>query len=298
MTAINNIPSASKGIAKLGDAGLLHYIKEIQKFPILTHEQEYNYGMKFKETGDKEAAKALVQSHLRLVVKMATKFKKYGLPTVDLVSEGNLGLIQAVKKFDPTKGFRFATYAMWWIRAHMQEYVLKSWSLVKIGTTIAQKKLFFNLHKVKKKIAGASHSGALAPDQVARIAENLGVSEKEVVEMDSRLQQSDSSLNEIIGDEDEGREAIEYLASSDNSQEIIAIENQENSRQEQMLKAAFATLNEREKDIITKRQIIENPLTLEELSQLYKISRERVRQIEAGAIEKIKKAVKKMQSKS
>ncbi len=251
--------------------------------------------MRYKNHGDPEAAKILLQSHLRLVVKMAGKFKQYGLPAVDLVSEGNVGLIQAVKKFDPEKGFRFSTYAMWWIRANIQEYVLRSWSLVKIGTTVAQKKLFFNLHKIRKRIKGASISGVLDPEHITRIAKDLNVSEKDVVDMNSRLQQSDSSLNALISDDEDGDEVLNSIAAVQDSQEEIAIENQEKYRQEMMLKQALSTLNEREKDIIIKRQMLENPLTLEELSQIYNISRERIRQIEANAIDKIRKSVSKMQ---
>lgn len=295
MTNSAPISLFNAGISKSGDFGFLQYLKEIQKFPILTPEQEYEFGMKYKNTGDKEAAKALLQSHLRLVVKMAGKFKNYGLPFVDLVSEGNLGLIQAVKKFDPQKGFRFSTYAMWWIRAYIQEYILRSWSLVKIGTTIAQKKLFFNLHKIRKKISDTATSNRLAPEHITQISEELNVSKQEVIDMDSRLQQSDSSLNMIVGDEEDGIEIGDTLAANQESQEEIAIENQEKSRQYSMFKEAMNSLNEREKDILIKRQMLENPLTLEELSQFYKISRERVRQIESSAIEKIKKEVKKMQ---
>jgi RNA polymerase sigma-32 factor len=284
------LPKKNLDLKKSGDNGFLHYLREIQKFPILTAEQEFEYGTRFAETGDKEAAKMLIQSHLRLVAKMAGKFRNYGLPTVDLVSEGNLGLMQAVKKFDPKKGFRFATYAMWWIRAYMQEYILRSWSLVKIGTTLAQKKLFFNLHKIKKRIA-ASSEGVLLPDQISHIASELHVSEKEVIDMNSRLSQSDTSLNNLIGDEDDAKEVVDMMASNDESQEQIAINNQEKSRQGEIFKIALETLNEREKDILFKRQISENSMTLEELSQIYKISRERVRQIEENAIRKIKKAV-------
>ncbi|MBM5783005.1 MAG: sigma-70 family RNA polymerase sigma factor, partial [Pelagibacterales bacterium] len=230
-----------------------------------------------------------------LVVKMAGKFKNYGLPVVDLVSEGNLGLIQAVKKFDPKKGFRFSTYAMWWIRAYIQEYILRSWSLVKIGTTVAQKKLFFNLHKIRKKISDTATSNRLAPEHINQIAEELNVSKQEVIDMDSRLQQSDSSLNLVIGDEEDGVEVGNTLADNQESQEDIAIENQEKSRQYSMFKEAIKALNSREKDILIKRQMVENPMTLEELSQFYKISRERVRQIENSAIDKIKKEIKKMQ---
>ncbi len=296
-TQIKNAPALKKNsdLAKSADSGFARYLKEIQKFPLLTPEEEYEYGMRYKNHGDPEAAKILLQSHLRLVVKMAGKFKQYGLPAVDLVSEGNVGLIQAVKKFDPEKGFRFSTYAMWWIRANIQEYVLRSWSLVKIGTTVAQKKLFFNLHKIRKRIKGASISGVLDPEHITRIAKDLNVSEKDVVDMNSRLQQSDSSLNAMIGDDEDGDEVLNSIAAVQDSQEEIAIENQEKYRQEMMLKQALSTLNEREKDIIIKRQMLENPLTLEELSQIYNISRERIRQIEANAIDKIRKSVSKMQ---
>lgn len=286
--------SRSRSI-KSADSGFIQYIKEIQKFPILTAEEEYEHGMKFKEFGDKESAKILVQSHLRLVVKMAGKFKNYGLPITDLVSEGNVGLIQAVKKFDPAKGFRFSTYAMWWIRAQIQEYVLRSWSLVKIGTTVAQKKLFFNLNKIKKRIDGASNRSSLSDENISKIAKDLHVSKKDVIDMDSRLQQSDSSLNAVIGDAEDGNEAMDLLVANQETQEELAIENQETSRQEFMLRKALATLNEREKDIIMKRQMSENPHTLEDLSQIYNISRERIRQIEANAIDKIRKEVSKMQ---
>jgi len=294
---ITSVPAlkTNSDLAKSADSGFARYLKEIQKFPLLTPEEEYEYGMRYKNHGDPEAAKILLQSHLRLVVKMAGKFKQYGLPTVDLVAEGNVGLIQAVKKFDPEKGFRFSTYAMWWIRANIQEYVLRSWSLVKIGTTVAQKKLFFNLHKIRKRIKGASISGVLDPEHITRIAKDLNVSEKDVVDMNSRLQQSDSSLNAMIGDDEDGDEVVNSIAAVQDSQEEIAIENQEKYRQEMMLKQALSTLNEREKDIIIKRQMLENPLTLEELSQIYNISRERIRQIEANAIDKIRKSVSKMQ---
>ena len=212
-----------------------------------------------------------------------------------MVAEGNMGLIQALKKFEPRQGFRFSTYSMWWIRAFIQDYVLRSWSLVKIGTTVAQKKLFFNLHKIRKRIKGASISGVLDPEHITRLAKDLNVSEKDVVDMNSRLQQSDSSLNAMIGDDEDGDEVLNSIAAVQDSQEEIAIENQEKYRQEMMLKQALSTLNEREKDIIIKRQMLENPLTLEELSQIYNISRERIRQIEANAIDKIRKSVSKMQ---
>jgi len=270
------------------------YIKEIQKFPILTLQEEYEYGMKLFNNNDKEAAKKLIQSHLRLVVKMAGKFKNYGIPVFDLVCEGNLGLIQAVKKFDPRKGFRLSTYAMWWIRAFIQEYILRSWSLVKIGTTVAQKKLFFNLHKIKKKILEVGES-KLEPKQISEISSILNLSNKEVLEMDSRLSQCDTSLNNIIAiNDDSSKEMVDTLASEEISQEETVINNQEKSRKERLFQIAFDNLNDREKDIIKKRRMSESAMTLEDLSQIYKISRERIRQIEESAINKIKKDVKKL----
>lgn len=280
-------------LVRSSDGAFSHYIREIQKFPILTQEQEKEYAVRFAETGDKEAAKILIQSHLRLVLKMAGKYRNYGLPMIDLVAEGNLGLMQAVKKFDPHKGFRFATYAMWWVRAFLQDYVLRSWSLVKIGTTAAQKKLFFNLHKIKKRLGINSGENALPPEQVVSIATDLRVSPKEVMEMDSRLSQSDTSLNKALGDEDDAKEMVDLMESKEESQEEIAIRNQEKLQRESLFRSAFATLNDREKDILFKRQMSENAMTLEELSQVYKVSRERIRQIEESAIKKIRKAIAK-----
>ncbi len=289
-------PGANSKLAKSPDS-FLQYLREIQKFPILSPQEEYDYGMRFKKTGDKEAAKMLVQSHLRLVVKMAMKFKNYGLPITDLVSEGNIGLIQAVKKFDPEKGFRFSTYAMWWIRANIQEHVLRSWSLVKIGTTAAQKKLFFNLHKIKKRLNQDSQAAPSLPEShIKIIADNLNVSEKEVAEMDSRLQNSDTSLNNLIS-EDSDEDVGSKLAAIEQSQEDIAIENQERARNEELLRQAFEVLNEREKDILIKRQMSEVAMTLEELSKAYNISRERIRQIETNALEKIKKEILRLSKK-
>ncbi len=287
----------AKQIAAKSPDSFLQYLHEIQKFPLLSAEEEYEYGMRFKKTGDKEAAKMLVQSHLRLVVKMATKFRNYGLPITDLVSEGNVGLIQAVKKFDPEKGFRFSTYAMWWIRAYIQEYVLRSWSLVKIGTTVAQKKLFFNLRKIKTRLGKLSgDASALNPEQVSRIAADLNVSEKEVMEMDSRLHNSDTSLNNLISEDGED-EVASKIATSEDSQEQIAIDNQEKSQREKLLREAFLVLNEREKDILIKRQMSEVSTTLEELSQAHSISRERIRQIESAALAKIKKEILRLSRK-
>ncbi len=273
------------------EASFFHYLQEIQKFPLLTFEEEQKYGERFQKTGDKEAAKMLIQSHLRLVVKIATKFRNYGLPIVDLVSEGNVGLIQAVKKFDPSKGFRFSTYAMWWIKAYIQEYILRSWSMVKIGTTAAQKKLFFNLRKIKKRI-DANETGNLLPEDIEKIAHDLNVSQKEVVDMNARLQHSDGSLNQIIGDEGDGVEVGDKLASPIINQEQMAIDSQEKSQQVTLLKQALLQLNDREKDIILKRQLSENPPTLDDLSKVYKISKERVRQVESSALDKIKKFIR------
>ncbi len=293
-----NLPilkSNEDAIIKSGD-GFAEYIKQIQKFPILSPEQEYEYGMRFKNHGDKEAAKMLIQSHLRLVVKIAGKFKNYGLPITDLVSEGNIGLIQAVKKFDPDKGFRFSTYAMWWIRANIQEYILRSWSLVKIGTTVAQKKLFFNLHKIKRRLGQSSNEKSLSDENIKKIADDLHVSPKEVIQMDSRLQNSDSSLNNPIGEDEDSIEFGDKIASSDETQEDIAISNQEKERRESILRQAFNVLNEREKDILIKRQMSEISVTLEELSKIYHISRERIRQLEANALAKLKKEILRLQN--
>ena len=283
--SINSLPKV-----KSAEASFFQYLQEIQKFPLLTFEEEQKYAEEFVRTGSKEAAKMLIQSHLRLVVKIAGKFRAYGLPIVDLISEGNVGLIQAVKKFDPTKGFRFSTYAMWWIKAYIQEYILRSWSLVKIGTTLAQKKLFFNLRKIKKRIE-ANETGNLLPEHIKQIAHDLNVSEKEVIDMNSRLQHSDGSLNQIIGDGDDGFELGDKIATSAPSQEEIAIVSQEKSRREELLKQALATLNDREKDIVVQRNLSENPPTLEDLSKIYKVSKERVRQIEEAALNKIKKFI-------
>jgi len=275
-------------VVKFSEASFFQYLKQIQKFPILTPEQEYQYGIAFQERGDASMAKFLVQSHLRLVAKMATKFRTYGLPIADLVSEGNIGLIQAVKKFDPRKGFRLATYAIWWIKAYIQEYILRSWSLVKIGTTAAQRKLFFNLHKIKRKIRAASE-GELSNKHVNLIAESLNVSEREVIDMNSRLQNSDSSLNQIIGNEQEGDEMGDIMVCSRPNQEQLAISRQEKDRQIYLLNQAFSKLKDREKKVLKARLLSEKPTTLEELSQVYNVSRERIRQIQDGAIKKLRK---------
>ncbi len=278
----------SKNLVK-NDDGFAQYLREIQKFPILTPEQEYEYAVRFAKNNDKEAGKILIQSHLRLVVKIAYKFKNYGLPASDLVAEGNIGLIQALKKFEPEKGFRFSTYAMWWIRAFIQDYVLRSWSMVKIGTTSAQKKLFFNLNKIKKKLGINHNENQISSENIAKIASDLNVSKAEVLDMDSRLTQSDKSLNSKFNDDE--TEIGDQMSDNSPSQEEIAIKNQEISRQKALFKKAFDQLNDREKEIILKRQLIDDPQTLEELSQYFKVSRERIRQIEENAIKKIKKFI-------
>ena len=271
--------------------GFAKYLREIQKFPLLTPEQEYDYATRFAEQNDSEAGKILIQSHLRLVVKIANKFKNYGLPTADLVAEGNMGLIQALKKFEPKKGFRFSTYSMWWIRAFIQDYVLRSWSLVKIGTTSAQKKLFFNLGKIKKRLGAHNNEFGLSQEKIKHIAETLNVSSQEVVDMNSRLTQNDSSLNNKIGEDDGDLESLDLIADNHPNQEQISIENQQRDQQRNLFKQAFEKLNTREQEIIFKRQLSEDSQTLEELSQHYKVSRERIRQIEESAMKKLKKTI-------
>lgn len=293
----SSLATTNREIVKSGEKGFAEYLRQIQQFPMLTAEEEFTFGVKFSKDGDKKAAQALVQSHLRLVVKIASKFKNYGLPLTDLVSEGNLGLIQAVKKFDPYKGFRLSTYAMWWIKAYIQEYILKSWSLVKIGTTAAQKKLFFNLHKIKKKLVNIDDDNSkLSQENIEIIAKNLNVSQKEVIEMNSRLYQADSSLNVLVGDDDSSLEAGDLIVDDKPSQEKLSIDNQEKSRQKALFYKAFHNLNERERDVLFSRQIAENPLTLEELSKIHNVSRERIRQIEEAAINKIRKEINNSQN--
>jgi RNA polymerase sigma-32 factor len=286
----NKVSLAKVSPSKNAD-GFKKYLQEIQKFPLLTPKQEYDYAIRFAEHNDSEAGKMLIQSHLRLVVKIANKFKNYGLPTADLVAEGNMGLIQALKKFEPRQGFRFSTYSMWWIRAFIQDYVLRSWSLVKIGTTSAQKKLFFNLGKIKRKLGVQSNEFDLSQEKIKHIAETLNVSSQEVVDMNSRLTQSDSSLNHKIGEDGEGLESMDLLADTRPNQEQISIENQQKEQKRNLFKKAFEQLNLREQEIIFKRQLSEDSQTLEELSQHYKVSRERIRQIEESALKKLKKII-------
>ncbi len=276
-----------------GEQSLNRYLSEIKKYPILAPEQEYMLAMRYKEHEDPEAAAQLVTSHLRLVAKIAMGYRGYGLPVSELISEGNIGLMQGVKKFEPDRGFRLATYAMWWIKASMQEFILRSWSLVKMGTTAAQKKLFFNLRRMKKNL-DAYEDTDLHPDDVKTIATELGVPEQEVINMNRRmLMGGDSSLNVSMrsGEEDSGQWQ-DWLVDENPLQDEIVAEAEEKSVRHDLLVEAMDGLNERERDILTERRLTENPKTLEELSQVYKVSRERVRQIEVRAFEKLQKAMK------
>jgi RNA polymerase sigma-32 factor len=274
-----------------GENGLSRYLEEIRRFPMLEPDQEYMLAKRYHEHADTDAAHKLVTSHLRLVAKIAMGYRGYGLPIGEVISEGNVGLMQAVKKFEPDKGFRLATYAMWWIKAAIQEYVLRSWSLVKMGTTANQKRLFFNLRKAKSRIQ-AIDDGDLNPDQVKQIATQLGVSEEEVISMNRRLG-GDASLNAPIkAGEGESGEWQDWLVDdSDNAEQVMIRQDELESRRE-MLKDALASLNERERRVFLARRLEENPVTLEELSQEFGISRERVRQIEVRAFEKVQRAVK------
>ena len=274
-----------------GDSGLARYMEEIRRFPMLEPDEEYMLAKRFQEHGDRDAAHRLVTSHLRLVAKIAMGYRGYGLPVGEVISEGNVGLMQAVKKFDPDKGFRLATYAMWWIKAAIQEYVLRSWSLVKMGTTANQKRLFFNLRKAKSRIQ-ALDEGDLNPEQVRQIATQLGVSEEEVVSMNRRLG-GDASLNAPIkATEGESGEWQDWLVDDSDNAEQMMIRQDELENRREMLKDALGVLNEREKRVFLARRLEENPVTLEELSKEFNISRERVRQIEVRAFEKVQKAVR------
>ena len=275
------------------EGNLAVYLQEIKKFPMLTANEEYMLAKRYKEHGDSDAAHKLVTSHLRLVAKIAMGYRGYGLPITDLISEGNVGIMQAVKKFDPEKGFRLSTYAMWWIRAQIQEYVLHTWSLVKIGTTAAQKKLFFNLRKIKTQLESID-SGNLSPENVREIATRLDVKEGEVIDMENRLFTSDQSLNIKLGEENntEWQDLIEDK--KDTHDKIIENKDELNYRRNLFLKA-LKVLNEREREIIKMRKLRDNPLKLEELSKKYKISRERVRQIEEKALEKLQKEILNLQ---
>ena len=281
-TKITNLPSPSVG-------GLSIYLTQIKKFPMLDAEEEYQLAKNWRERGNLKAAHKLVTSHLRLVAKIAMGYRGYGLPVNELISEGNIGLMQAVKKFDPERGFRLATYAMWWIKASIQEYVLRSWSLVKMGTTTAQKKLFFNLKKLKNKIA-PNQEGDLRTEHVEEISKRLDVSSHEVVNMNRRLMGHEKSLNDPIkaGETDEWQD---WLIDDRLDQELVVSQKQEYDDKKELLTQAMVILNDREKEILQERRLTENPKTLEELSKKYKISRERVRQIETKAFEKLQKSM-------
>ena len=271
-----------------GEGSLSHYLRQIKKFPMLEAKEEYMLAKSWRDRGDIRAAQKLVTSHLRLVAKIAMGYKGYGLPVSELVSEGNIGLMQAVKKFDPEKGFRLATYAMWWIKASIQEYVLRSWSLVKMGTTTAQKKLFFNLKKLKNQIAPMSE-GDLKKEHVKEISKRLNVKEEEVVSMNRRLAGQEKSLNAKIGEGDD--EWLDWISDSSLDQELRISQNQEMKEKKELMNKAIAILNEREKEILTARRLSEETVTLDKLSKKYKISRERVRQIETKAFEKLQTAM-------
>ena len=271
------------------EGNLSIYLQEIKKFPILTAEEEYMLAKRYKEHGDTKAAHKLVTSHLRLVAKIAMGYRGYGLPVTDLISEGNVGIMQAVKKFDPERGFRLATYAMWWIRAQIQEYVLHSWSLVKIGTTAAQKKLFFNLRKLKNQLSSID-TGNLSPENAREIASRLNVKEAEVLYMDNRLFSGDQSLNVQIAEEGD-TEWQDMLVDSNDTQDNILANSNELSFRKKIFEQALEVLNDREKEIITLRKLKDKPVKLEELSKKFNISRERARQIEEKAFEKLQKQV-------
>ena len=281
-----NLPAPSP------EAGLNRYLQEIRKFPMLEPEEEYMLAKRWVEEGDTAAAHKMVTSHLRLAAKIAMGYRGYGLPQAEVISEANVGLMQAVKKFDPEKGFRLATYAMWWIRAAIQEYVLRSWSMVKLGTTSAQKKLFFNLRKAKNRI-GALEEGDLRPENVQRIARDLGVTETEVTSMNRRMSGGDASLNVMVGsDGDSSTQWQDWLADDDADQASDYAERNEYESRIGLMAEAMDVLNDREKDILTQRRLNEETVTLEDLSSKYGVSRERIRQIEVRAFEKLSKRVR------
>ena len=272
------------------ESGLTRYLEEIRRFPMLEPQEEFMLAKSWREHGDRAAAHRLVTSHLRLVAKIAMGYRGYGLPISEVISEGNVGLMQAVKRFEPDKGFRLATYAMWWIKASIQEYILRSWSLVKMGTTANQKKLFFNLRKAKSKIS-ALQEGDLRPDQVQIIAKRLGVTEQDVVDMNRRLG-GDASLNAPIREDGDSGEWQDWLADTSESQETVMAAHEELDNRRKALSSALDVLNERERRIFEARRLTDDPVTLEELAEEFGVSRERVRQIEVRAFEKVQKAVK------
>ena len=271
------------------EGSLTNYLAQIKKFPMLTAEEEYMLAKSWKERGDLKSAQKLVTSHLRLVAKIAMGYRGYGLPVSELVSEGNIGLMQAVKKYDPERGFRLATYAMWWIKASIQEYVLRSWSLVKMGTTSAQKKLFFNLKKIKNKLS-ANDTGDMHPEHVEEISKRLNVKKEEVISMNRRLYGKEKSLNDPIKD-DNGTEWQDWIVDNNLDQELKLSQDQEFNERKKLMNDSIGILNQREKEILTARRLSENVTTLEKLSKKYKISRERIRQIETKAFEKLQKAM-------
>jgi RNA polymerase sigma-32 factor len=272
------------------ESGLTRYLEEIRRFPMLEPQEEYMLAKSWREHGDREAAHRLVTSHLRLVAKIAMGYRGYGLPIAEVISEGNVGLMQAVKRFEPEKGFRLATYAMWWIKASIQEYILRSWSLVKMGTTANQKKLFFNLRKAKSKIS-ALEEGDMRPDQVKLIAKRLGVGEQDVIDMNRRLG-GDASLNTPIREDGDSGEWQDWLISDAPSQERVLADNEELDNRRKALGEALNVLNDRERRIFEARRLSDDPITLEELAEEFGVSRERVRQIEVRAFEKVQSAVK------
>ena len=288
MSNYSNLPAPSP------DQGMSRYLQEIRKFPMLEPEEEYMLAKRWVDHQDTAAAHKMVTSHLRLAAKIAMGYRGYGLPQAEVVSEANVGLMQAVKRFDPEKGFRLATYAMWWIRASIQEYILRSWSLVKIGTTSAQKKLFFNLRKVKSKL-GALEDGDLRPEILARIAQDLSVTETEVVDMNRRMSGGDASLNVMVGSDGDGStQWQDWLEDDDSDQAQDYAERNEFETRHALLAQAMDLLNEREREILRKRRLTYEPETLEALSETYKVSRERVRQIEVRAFEKLQMRMREM----
>ena len=282
-TINSNLPSIAL------DGGLSKYLTQIKKFPMLSAEEEYMLAKSWRDRGDLKSAQKLVTSHLRLVAKIAMGYRGYGLPVSEMVSEGNIGLMQAVKKFEPEKGFRLATYAMWWIKASIQEYVLRSWSLVKMGTTTAQKKLFFNLKKLKNQLS-ANNEGDLKPQHVDEISKRLNVKKEEVISMNRRLHGKEKSLNDPVKD-DSGTEWQDWIVDDKLDQELKLSQDQELDERKNLMKSSMDILNTREKEILTARKLSENVATLEVLSKKYKVSRERIRQIETKAFEKLQKAM-------
>ncbi|MBY0351297.1 RNA polymerase sigma factor RpoH [Tabrizicola sp.] len=288
MSTYTNLPAPSP------EQGLNRYLQEIRKFPLLEPEEEYMLAKRWVDHQDANAAHQMVTSHLRLAAKIAMGYRGYGLPQAEVISEANVGLMQAVKRFDPEKGFRLATYAMWWIRASIQEYILRSWSLVKLGTTSAQKKLFFNLRKAKAKV-GALEEGDLRPEYVAQIAKDLSVSETEVIDMNRRLSGSDASLNATVGsDGDSATQWQDWLEDEDSDQAEAYEEKDELDARRALLVQAMTVLNDREKDVLMQRRLAEEPVTLEELSESYGVSRERIRQIEVRAFEKLQHRMREL----